>query len=408
MSATTPDVEVAIAGGGPVGSTLALALASAGVSVALIDATAPSTAARPSYDARALALSAASTRILDTLGVWPALQRSAAPIESVHVSEQGQFGSTRIHAREVGTDALGHVVSADALGQALIGAISNAGDAIQTLAPARVTDAQSHTDRITLTLDDTRERDARLAVAADGSDSFLRERFALPVERHDYGQTAIVVSVEPQPAIGATAWERFTPEGTFALLPLAGGRAKLVWAAATETTEAALELDDAAFANRAAAAFGGRFRFASIGKRMSYPLRRLIAKRDFATRLAVIGNAAHTMHPVAAQGLNLGLRDAALLAECIVAAKRDGRDFGTSSELEHYSRLRRSDQRTTDRVTDTLVRAFDLHAPGLGLLRGMALAGLDRLLPVKRRIARAGMGLAGHVPRLALGQRLDG
>lgn len=404
------DYDVVIAGGGMVGGSLAVALASLPLRTLVIEATPPSAAAQPSYDDRATAIAESSRRILEGIGCWSTLAGAAAPIRAVHVSERGAFGATRLRAAEQGLPSFGHVVENRALGVALWERI-NAESRLTAWTPARVVGATQDEERVRVQV----ERDAtapvevsaRLLVAADGARSPLRAMAGVEHEARDYGQVAVIANVTPANDHGGTAFERFTPSGPLAVLPLTKGRVTIVWTLPPADAQAVLALDDADFLAALQAAFGYRLGgFRKAGRRASYPLSLVQAQAWHAGRIALVGNAAHGIHPVAGQGFNLGLRDAAALAELLARQGPTG-DPGAGTLLEEYAQWREADRARTVRDTDGLVQVFTSEFGPLRAGRRLGLIGLDLFPPARAAVARRGMGLAGRMPRLALGRPLS-
>jgi 2-octaprenyl-6-methoxyphenol hydroxylase len=399
--------DLAIAGGGLVGASLALAHAPHGHTVALVEAVIPGGDGHPSFDERTTALANGTVRVFRSLGVWRHMEREATPIRRIHVSEQGRFGTARIDAAEQGLEALGYVLPNRVIGAGLWeGLRPHAG--VELVAPARVTG--SGLVGATRVLDFERDGAgeaiaARLVVAADGAKSHIREQAGIGSEHWDYAQTAIISSLTTQRFHDHVAYERFTPEGPLAVLPLADGRCGIVWTRRPEEARRLLALPDAEFLAELQKAFGFRLgRLLRIGVRHSYELGLARSARHVAQRLAVVGNAAQALHPIAGQGFNLGLRDAACLAEVIADAAAAGEaDVGAAATLAAYAAWREEDQRRIVAFTDGLVRLF---ATPLGLLRGLRSAGLlafDAFPPAKDAMARLSVGAAGRVPRLARG-----
>lgn len=404
------DYDVVIAGGGMVGGSLAVALASLPLRTLVIEALPPSAAAQPSYDDRATAISASSRLILEGIGCWSALAGAAAPIRAVHVSERGAFGATRLRAAEQGLPSFGHVVENRALGVALWERM-NAESRLSTWTPARVVGATQDEECVRVQV----ERDAaapvevsaRLLVAADGARSPLRTMAGIALEARDYGQAAVIANVTPAIDHGGTAFERFTPSGPLAVLPLTKGRVTIVWTLPPADAQAVLALDDAGFLAALQAAFGYRLGgFRKAGRRASYPLSLVQAQAWHAGRIALVGNAAHGIHPVAGQGFNLGLRDAAALAELLARQGPTG-DPGAGTMLAEYAQWREEDRARTVRDTDGLVQVFTSEFAPLRAGRRLGLIGLDLFPPARAAVARRGMGLAGRMPRLALGRPLS-
>ena len=410
------DYDLAIAGGGLVGASLALALAPLGLKIALVEAVVPGGDGHPSYDERTTALSNGTIRAFRSLGVWSRMEREAAPIRRIHVSERGRFGVARIDAAEQGLESLGSVLPNRVIGEALWHGLA-AWPGVEVLAPARVTG--------TTMVDGCRrleaERDgeplsvtARLVVAADGARSTIREQAGIGSDHWDYGQTAIVTTMTAQRFHDHVAYERFTSEGPIAVLPLTDGRCGVIWTLRPEAAARALELPDEAFLEEFQQAFGFRLgRFVKVGvkvgRRYSYDLALTRAERHTAPRLAIVGAAAQGMHPIAGQGFNLGLRDAACLAEVIADARAEGRlDAGDDAVLAAYAEWRDDDRRRIVAFTDGLVRTFGSPLATIGGLRAAGLVAFDLLPPAKAAMSRLSVGAAGRVPRLARGVPLTG
>ena len=402
------DVDLAIVGGGLVGASLALAVAPLGLRVALIEAVLPGSGDRqPSFDERTTALANGTVRVFKALQVWPLIEREAAPIRRIHVSEQGRFGTARIDAAEQGLEALGYVVPNRAIGAGLWDGLTRT-PAVQLIAPARVTSADLDGDARVVRI----ERDgqasslrARLVVAADGARSLVRDQAGVAAEHRKYEQTAIITTMTTQRFHDHVAYERFTPDGPIAVLPLQDGRCGIVWTRKPAEAARLLALPDAEFVAEFQAAFGLRLgRFLRIGKRDSYELALSRSESHVAPRLCVVGNAAQGLHPIAGQGFNLGLRDAVSLAEVLADGLAAGAtDVGDARLLDAYARWRAEDQRRIVAFTDGLVRLFALP---LGIARGLRSAGLlafDAFPPAKSAMARLSVGAAGRVPRLARG-----
>lgn len=409
---TAHRIDVAIVGGGMVGASLAVALAPLGLKVALIEAVAHDSAAQPSFDERTTAISNGSRRILETLGVWPAVASLATPIRKIHVSEQGRFGLARIDAAEQGLAAMGYVVPNRALGAASWSLIKDAGN-IEVYCPAEV---KGIAPGDWVTLDISRDGastaiEARLVVAADGARSAVRGAFGVDLDERDYEQTAVITTVLPQRFHEHVAYERFTASGPLALLPLEGGRCTLVLTLSSESANAAMAWSDGEFLAEVQRRFGFRLgRFLKVGRRVPYPLALTRSERTSAGRCVIIGNAAQGLHPVAGMGFNLGLRDVASLAE-LLAERRHDPDFdaGAPKLLADYDAWRRADRRGVIAFTDGLVRLF---ANPLSLVRGLRNAGLlafDLLPPAKAALSRLSTGAGGgsRVPKLSRGVALS-
>jgi 2-octaprenyl-6-methoxyphenol hydroxylase len=402
-----PDYDVLIIGGGLVGASLACALGPSGLKTAVVEAVPFGAPAQPSYDDRTVALALGSQRILSAMGVWPMLDaRGVNPIERIHISDRGHLGMARLTAAHAGTTALGYVVENRVLGAALQQAVSQS-PRVDLLCPASLQALDFAGDLVTATLEQAGKQmrvQARLVVAADGTRSSARELAGIDVREVDYAQTAVVSNVTPERAHENTAFERFTDTGPLALLPMREGRCAVVWSMRPTDVDAVLALDDDEFLARLQSRFGQRLgRLRQPGKRIAYPLRLLRAREHVRPRLTVIGNAAHTVHPVAGQGFNLGLRDVATLAEVLTDAARAGTDIGALTVLDTYDRWRRRDTAAVSTFTGGMIRIFSNDFGPLAAARGLGLLAVDMLPPVKQALLRRTMGLAGRLPKLARG-----
>lgn len=401
--------DIVIAGGGMIGTSLGIALAPLGLRVAVVEAIGRGAAQQPSFDDRSTALSRSSQRTFAALGLWPDIKAASAPIRHIHVSDRGRFGFSHIDAEEQGVEALGYVVINRVLGNVLQDALAGA-PAIEQFCPARITAVEQTADRISVALDNgAATLNSRLLVAADGARSSVRGMLRIGAQQLDYDQHAVIGNLLPAKPHASCAYERFTEEGPLALLPVSEDRVAFVWTLQPETAGAVMQLDDENFTARLQEAFGMRLgRFSRVGKRSCYPLGLSKANSLVAGRGVLIGNAAHGLHPVAAQGFNLGLRDVAALAECIAdAAAAGSRDCGATAILERYVEWRRNDQRKLVQFTDGLVRLFGSRRRSLRVLRDAGMLGFDLVPGVRRLFARHTMGLAGELPRLSRGVPLS-
>ncbi|MBB6186472.1 2-octaprenyl-6-methoxyphenol hydroxylase [Rhodanobacter sp. MP7CTX1] len=396
--------DVLIIGGGLVGASLAIALDAAGIAATLVETAAPRADAQPSYDERNLALARATVNGLAAIGVWRHAAARATPIRHIHVSRSGEFGSARIDADKQGVDALGWTLPARELGAALLRRLDEC-TRLTRLAPATLAALQPMAGgwRAQIkTADGMREIDTELLVGADGTESFVRTQLGIDVERHDYGQTLFVCTVTPERDHQQRAYERFADDGPIALLPLAERRCGLVLTVAADEADAVATMDDAAFIELAQQRFGWRLgRLTRLGKRHPYAIHRVAAQQLTGPRAVLVGNAAQTVHPIGAQGFNLGLRDALTLAELVAAAT----DPGAPELLARYAARRASDREGTMAMSHGLVRLACLRQPLLAPLRSLALLACDRVPPLQRALARRGMGFRGEPP-LAVLERL--
>lgn len=394
------EFDIAVVGGGMVGASLAVALAAAGRRIVLIEGVSPDSGAHQSFDERTTALGNASRRILEALGVWGGVAAHCGIIRAIHVSDAGRLAFARLVAREQGIEAFGFVVPNRVLGAALWEQIRGTA-AISVRMPAKVESVSTDAAGVTLTLSGTHPPvRARLAVAADGAHSAVRRDAGIGASEEDYGQIGIVANVATDLPHDGTAYERFTPAGPLALVPLRDGSYTVIWARTPEGAAAALAASDEVFLDLLQQHFGWRAgKFMRAGRRASYPLKLTRADAAVAERTVLIGNAAQSLHPVAGQGFNLGLRDAAALAELVA---QDG-DPGAAALLESFAQGRAADRRGVTRFTDGLIRMFgDTRAP-VRWARDAGLLLFDLLPPAKSALARVSLGFGGRTPRLARG-----
>ena len=400
------DYDLVIAGGGMVGTSLALALAPLKLRIAVVEPVQRTADEQPSFDERSTALSRSSQRMFEALGLWDEIVAAATPITNIHVSDRGRFGFAHIDAGEQGVEALGYVVINRVLGTVLQQHLDDIDD-VHLLCPARIVAAKLGPDRTVVTVEEAgreRELSCGLLVAADGAGSSVRSMIGITAQQVLYGQRAIIGNLQTGIPLRNRAFERFTESGPLAILPVTDGRAGFVWAVAEQDADRLLGLDDADFLNELRAMFGNRLgEFSRVGKRSSYPLSLSKAIRLTAQRAVLVGNAAHGLHPAAAQGFNLGLRDVAALCDCIVDARSDGADIGDVRLLERYAGWRRSDQKKLVHFTDGLVRLFgDTRSP-VKAARSIGMLAFDLVPGVRKAFARQTMGLAGRLPRLSRG-----
>ena len=398
------EFDIAVIGGGMVGASLALALAAAGRRIVLIEGVRPDSGHHVSFDERTTALGNASRRILTALGVWDAVADQCGVIRAIHVSDAGRMAFARLNAPEQGIEAFGFVVPNRVLGAALWEQIGTL-QAIDVRMPAQVAAVVADAQGVTVTLVPDADGHAvqlraRLAVAADGAQSAVRRDAGISASQTDYGQIAIVANVATDMAHDGTAYERFTAAGPLALVPLRDGTYTLVWARTPQDALQTLGAADAQFLALLQEHFGWRAgKFVRAGRRASYPLSLTRADEAVALRTVLIGNAAQSLHPVAGQGFNLGLRDVAALAELLVGQE----DPGSTAILEAFSQARAQDRSGVTRFTDGLIRVFgDARAP-VRLARDAGLLLFDLLPPAKRALSRVSLGFGGHTSRMARG-----
>ena len=383
--------DIIIAGGGMIGSSLALALAPLSLKIAIVEPVTPDADVQPSFDDRSTALSRSTQRMYEAMGLWEQVSAAATPVTRIHISDQGNFGFSHIDARQQNVEALGYVVINRVLGSVLQKALADVHD-LEIFCPARITAAQPAPDRATVALEHgdgrTEELECRLLVAADGARSAVRDMLGITAKQVAYGQRAIVGNLLPEKPLQNCAYERFTSNGPLAMLPITDGRAGFVWTVAEENADRVLALDNDAFLAELQQAFGQRLgRLSRVGERNAYPLHLSKAMRLSATRSVLVGNAAHGLHPVAAQGFNLGLRDVAALCDCIATF-----DLDDAGLLQHYADWRRSDQSKLVGFTDGLVNLFSTRRRPLRALRGLAMLGFDVVPGVRTLFAKHTMG----------------
>lgn len=395
--------DIVIVGGGLVGATLALALSRyAYWRVALIEKTAFDFDAldqvmHPSFDARNTALSNGTCELFDQLGLWATLKPQASAICHIDVSDQGGFGHVTIDAEQERVAALGYVVENRFIGQALLGCLRTA-ERVTFFSPAEFSRPKAVAGGFTglITHDNqTVPVRTRLLVVADGADSPSCEQLGIGVTRNAYGQQGIVTALASDRAHNGWAWERFTPQGPLAILPQTEGRLGLTWCVDNADAERLLHLSDIAFMQALQQVAGnGPGTFQRVGRRYAYPLRLVLAEEQVRPHLVVLGNAAHGLHPVAGQGLNMALRDVVVLVRVLVDAARRELPLGQFHVLQDYLTQRSPDQFSTIQFSDKLTRLFSNNTTPLRLLRNTGLALFDVLPGAKHTLARYAMGRA--------------
>lgn len=393
------EYDIIIIGGGLVGASLACALAGSSARVAVVEAVPPQSTDQPSYDDRGLALSSASKNILDSIMVWPKLSAQVCPIHCIHVSDRGHFGFVRLHARDINTEVLGYVITARELGQALASVIAGHGN-IDFICPARTVEINSASDCVSLKLAGAEKHvllRGKLLVVADGARSETCRQLGIPMRSKDYGQTAIIANISTEKHHDHIAYERFTDSGPLAMLPLPDQRCKMVFTVRSGDADYYLDMEAAEFLETTYARFGKRLgRFTRVGERKSYPLMLHEAEQQIGERTVLLGNAAHTIHPNGAQGLNLCLRDMAALAACLVPVLENGGDPGDSLLLEKYLSDRLPDQRHIIRFTDGLTSLFYDQQPLKVLARNSGMIMMDLFPVLKRKLLSFTMGVSGN------------
>ena len=399
--------DVLIVGGGLVGASLAIALERAGFAAGMLEAS-PAGALPSVFDQRNLSLADASVNALQALDVLPRLRAPTGAIRRIHISRQGDFGRVRLDAATHGRDAFGQVVVARDFGDALEARQATL-TVLRRWRPARFLGFEDRVhDDVRIARVETADGEcriaARLVVAADGTVSAVRDALGIATERHDYGQTLFVARVRADRAPDGTAWERLTDTGPTAVLPRGDGHYGVVHGVATAEAEAVAALDDAAFLARLQRAFGWRAgRFLSVGPRSAYPIARVLAERTVAQRAVLVGNAAQTLHPIGAQGFNLGLRDALTLVECLEDARARGDDIGGDAVLAAHVARRREDRERTLAFSDGLARWTSNPSALASSLRSAGLLALEHDDALRAGVVGGAMGYRGDVPRLCRG-----
>ena len=428
---TENNFDLIIIGGGLAGASLACALKDikkdtdaninvAALKIAVVEAYELNTPSQSqpqfSYDDRTVALSYGSRRIFETMGLWSALAEHAQAIDTIHTSDRGHFGVTRLTKEQEDVEALGYVLENKRVGQTLYSALEkNTVSNVSLFCPAKIVSLQQNENQVSVEIvvgdegkdGETKKLHGKLLVAADGSNSKVMQLLNIGRSQKNYNQTALITNVTPSKKHNNVAYERFTETGPLAFLPMQSNRCSVVWTLQPKQAEELLALDDANFLSQLQECFGFRLgQFTKVGTRQTYPLTLQAATQIVHGRVLVIGNAAHSLHPVAGQGFNLALRDIAILSELIVDSVRSTVDIGQQAMLQEYAQLREQDIKRVYRFTDTLVKTFSNNIPVLGHLRSMGLLLVDVLPDVKHQLAKQSMGLSGRLSRLNRGLRL--
>jgi len=389
-----------------VGAAIAPILASAGFEVVMVDREDPAVLTSAPFDGRASAIAYASQRMMETTGLWAEMADHAQPIKEIRVSEGGSPFFLHYHHGDLGDAPLGWMLENRHTLKALYAAVARTPNL--TLLPLTTVESVDRGQGLARAqLSDGQTVEANLVIAADGARSRLRSEAGIETKRWSYDQKAIIATVEHERPHRGIAHEHFLPAGPFAILPLKGNRTSLVWTEKTADAERIMGLERDAFETEMRRRYGDFMgEISAAGRRWSYPLRVSIAHRYVSSRLALVGDAAHAMHPLAGQNLNLGYRDVAALAEVLIDSARLGLDIGQVGVLRHYESWRRFDNLTMLAVTDTLNRLFSNDIKPLKLARGVGLAAVDRVPPLKKFFMSHARGTVGTKPKLLDGQPL--
>lgn len=394
--------DLVIAGGGLVGNCLALALKNTGLKIAVVEASSRQQQQQSGAGDRALALGAGTVKLLEQLGAWQAVAEQAVAIKQIHVSDRGHFGKTRLSARQQNVDALGYVITARAIEQSAADQVAQT--TVAYFYESRVAGLMSSDEAMYVNVrtasGETLNLTTKLIVGADGGQSSVRELLGIEQEVTDYGQTALVTTVQSALSHDNTAYERFTANGPMALLPVGPRLSAVVWTRSHEQAESLMAGGEAEFLEALQACFGYRLGGLKLAApRRAFPLSLIRAKRMQAERALIIGNASHQLHPVAGQGFNLSIRDVAELAEMIIDHCPSG-DIGEPAFLDRYAHKRASDHNQTIGFTHSLVHLFSNQNLALAAMRNTGLTLLDHLPGLKRVLAKHAMGLARGLPEI--------
>ncbi|MDN6550842.1 MAG: 2-octaprenyl-6-methoxyphenyl hydroxylase [Enterobacterales bacterium] len=388
-------MKMIIVGGGMAGATLALAVSalSAGrVQIEVVEAGSPDSRKHPGFEARAIALAYGTCQQLARIGVWSALKACGTPIERVHVSDQGHAGFVGLEASDYQIPYLGQVIELHQAGSRLFTLLEKA-PGVTLHCPTKVVSVERQQHSAAITLDNGTRLSGELLVAADGSSSALAQHCNVDWRSEDYGQVAVIANVTTSLPHQGKAFERFTRNGPLAMLPMSEGRCSLVWCHAAEDQAKVDSWSDAEFLHQLQQAFGWRLgAMVKAGKRHSYPLRLTSVQQHISHRLALVGNAAQTLHPIAGQGFNLGLRDVMSLAEIIAQAEQQGNDIGSYQILSQYQQRREPDQQATIGVTDGLIHLFANRLAPLVVGRNLGLMAMELVPPLRETLARRTLG----------------
>jgi len=406
------EYDIVIVGGGLVGASLAVAIQPCQLRTLVIESLAPDSLIQPSYDERTVALTDSTRRIFVGMDIWHSIDnQQVESIKDIHISNKGYFGMTHLSHRDIGTDALGYVVPTRVIGQILWQHI-NESNFTEIACPANAVSmkAQEHSRSVEIYHSENRRNiSGKLIVIADGGRSSIGQQAFIDSQSHQYSQTAVLSIVSTDRDHRGRAYERFTSEGPLALLPSGKKRYAVVWTTSESHLVTRLSLNDNEFIDHLQVSFGDRAgNFSHPSKRKSYPLKLERIARPIGHRVVVIGNAAHTIHPIAGQGFNLGLRDVATLAEIICDTSTMGTELGSADMLHQYMQLRQRDTKMVSCFSHSLIEIFSNKLKTIGLLRNLGLTGIESSLHAKRFLLKKTMGLSGQQTRLTAGLSVYG
>ena len=399
MGKSATDCDVLIIGGGLVGASLACALENSSLSVHVVEAYPLKSDLQPSYDDRTVALSWGSRCIFEGMGIWDAMADRVEAIKTIHISDKGHFGATRLRHEEEHVEALGYVAENRVLGDVLYQHLQQ-NSKLELHCPAELLSIDQKDDCVVATIKDNGKESrvcARLLVAADGVISQVRDLLHIGTSVQDYGQSAVIANVTPAFKHNNIAYERFTNTGPIAFLPMTHNRCSLVWTVPLKQADELMKLGDADFLQLLQQRFGFRLgQLHKVGTRHAYPLKLIETTQVVRNRVVIVGNAAHSIHPVAGQGFNLALRDIAILTDLIASAE----DAGDRNLLQSYAEQRQDDARRVYRFTDSLVKIFSNNSAALGHLRAAGLVAVGLIPLLRHQLARQSMGLGGRSSEL--------
>ncbi|KLN97597.1 2-octaprenyl-6-methoxyphenyl hydroxylase [Moellerella wisconsensis] len=391
-------MNMIIVGGGMAGATLALAISALSqgkVKVSLVEASLPNQQ-HPGFDARSIALAYQTCKRLEQIGIWSALASYVTPITHVHVSDSGHAGFVNINAHDYQIPQLGNVIELHDAGSQLFKLLQHA-PGVTLYCPAKVASISRTAQQVSVTLDNGQMIKGELLVAADGSQSAVGHACNIQWQQDDYQQVAVIANVKTAEDPQGRAFERFTEFGPLALLPMSQGRSSLVWCHSNQNMDAINSWNDAEFKQKLQTAFGWRLGSIDyVGKRTCYPLSLRQAVRQISHRVALVGNASQTLHPIAGQGFNLGIRDVIQLAQNVTKAAEQGQDIGSFAVLNQYQQHRNDDRKRTIGMTDGLVRLFANRCLPLVVGRNIGLMAMEMLPPARDILARQTLGWVAH------------